>query len=138
MKIPQVLFGCLLLSACQNNNTSTNQSGPKSDTQGVKMGAASPAQSVSIATTGRAASVAMLNDMRGMMEDIKHMSMSGDPDQDFAIMMKMHHQLAITMAGRELQAGADVSLKEMAEKTIAEQQEEVSELNTFLQTIRRV
>ena len=42
------------------------------------------------------------------------MPMSGDPDVDFAMMMRIHHQGAIDMANAELSNGKDPQLKKMA------------------------
>lgn len=91
-----------------------------------------PQQSQSSPPEGRLASEAMLEDMRRMMADMKAMTMSGDPDHDFAMMMKRHHEGAITMAQRELQSGADAELKEMAGKMIQDQKTEAAELQEFL------
>ena len=40
----------------------------------------------------------MQGSMKGMMKNMESMKMSGDPDRDFATMMKTHHQGAIDMA----------------------------------------
>ena len=42
------------------------------------------------------------------------MPMSGDPDVDFAMMMRIHHQGAIDMANAELSNGKDPQMKKMA------------------------
>ena len=42
------------------------------------------------------------------------MPMSGDPDVDFAMMMRIHHQCAIDMANAELSNGKGPQMKKMA------------------------
>jgi uncharacterized protein (DUF305 family) len=43
--------------------------------------------------------------MHNMMDDMMAMKMTMDPDEDFAMMMKMYHQRAIEMANAELKEG---------------------------------
>ena len=76
---------------------------------------------------------AMHDAMSGSMEQMKSMTMSGDPDHDFAMMMKHHHQGAIDMAQSEIAGGTDEQLKQMAQKMIDEQQKEIAEFDTFMQ-----
>lgn len=71
--------------------------------------------------------------MSGSMEQMKSMTLSGDPDYDFAMMMKHHHQGAIDMARSEIAGGTDAQLKQMAQKLIDEQQKEIAEFDTFMQ-----
>lgn len=76
------------------------------------------------------------SDMRGsmmdMMKNMESMKMTGDTDQDFAAMMKMHHQGAIDMAQQELKNGKDAKLKTMAKRIIAAQQKEMKEFDQWL------
>jgi uncharacterized protein (DUF305 family) len=58
--------------------------------------------------------------------------MSGDPDKDFAMMMKMHHQKALQMAQKELEIGKSPAMKAMATKILAAQQKEIAELDRWL------
>jgi uncharacterized protein (DUF305 family) len=67
-----------------------------------------------------------------MMKSMESMKTTGDPDRDFAMMMKMHHQGAIDMAQMELKSGKDASLKAMAKKIIAAQQKEIKEFDQWL------
>lgn len=59
------------------------------------------------------------------------MTMSGDVDKDFAMMMTMHHQAAIKMAEIEAASGMDGALKALATKMKAAQQEEIQKLEPF-------
>lgn len=58
--------------------------------------------------------------------------MSMDPDHDFAMMMKMHHQGAIAMSQKELQIGTNTTIKQMAQKIIDAQQKEIAQLDSFM------
>ena len=85
------------------------------------------------------ASSAMANggmDMRGMMKDMgskmSSMPMSGDPDVDFAMMMRIHHQGAIDMANAELSGGKDPQMKKMAKAIIAAQKKEIAQFDAYL------
>ena len=75
-------------------------------------------------------------DMKSMMKDMNDkmasMSMSGNPDVDFAMMMRMHHQGAIDMAQAELQSGKDSQMRRMATNIIKAQKKEIAELDKFL------
>jgi uncharacterized protein (DUF305 family) len=70
-----------------------------------------------------------MNDMESKM---KGMSMSGDTDKDFAIMMSTHHQSAVDMAKLELKNGMSSKLKQMAQKTVSDQTKEINEFKTWL------
>jgi uncharacterized protein (DUF305 family) len=74
----------------------------------------------------------MHNAMTAMMNDMQTMETSGDPDQDFAMLMRRHHQAAIDMARVEIVNGKDEKLKAMAQKMIDDQQKEVTEFFNFL------
>lgn len=75
-------------------------------------------------------------DMKSMMKDMNDkmssMSMSGNPDVDFAMMMRIHHQGAIDMAQAELQAGKEPQMRKMATNVIKAQKKEIAELDMFL------
>ncbi len=57
---------------------------------------------------------------------------SGDADVDFARQMIVHHQGGIEMARVELQHGKDAKMRQTAEKIIADQQEEIGDLQAWL------
>jgi len=75
-------------------------------------------------------------DMKAMMKDnndkMAGMTMTGKPDVDFAMMMKMHHQGAIQMSEAQLKDGKDPEMKKMARKIIADQKKEIAQLDKFL------
>lgn len=75
----------------------------------------------------------MMSIMHQMMAKMDTMKMTKDPDNDFAMMMRTHHQGAIDMANLELKSGSDATMKQMATSIIKSQQEEITQLTAFLQ-----
>lgn len=75
-------------------------------------------------------------DMKAMMKDMNDkmsaMPMSGDPDVDFAMMMRIHHQGAIDMAQAELRDGKAPQMRKMASEIISAQKKEIAEIDKFL------
>ena len=76
---------------------------------------------------------AMHDAMDNSMQQMHSMKPTGDPDYDFAQMMKYHHQGAIDMAKAEVAGGTDEQLKQMAQKMIDDQQKENAAFDRFLQ-----
>jgi len=74
----------------------------------------------------------MMTIMHQMMSKMDTMTMTQDPDNDFAMMMRTHHQGAVDMANLELKSGKDATMKQMAQSIIASQQAEIIQLTTFL------
>lgn len=77
-------------------------------------------------------------DMKGMMKDMSEkmssMKMSGNPDVDFAMMMRIHHEGAIQMAEVELRDGKEASMKKMAKDIISAQKKEIAQIDKFIST----
>ena len=75
-------------------------------------------------------------DMKSMMKEMNDkmnsMPMTGKPDIDFAMMMRVHHEGAIHMAQAELKAGKEPQMRKMAQKVISAQKKEIVELDKFL------
>lgn len=75
-------------------------------------------------------------DMMSVMKDgnqqMMSMSMTGKPDVDFAMMMRVHHLSALKMAEIELRDGKDAKMRDTAKKIIASQKKEISEFESFL------
>ena len=75
-------------------------------------------------------------DMKPMMMDMQNkmsaMKSSGNVDVDFAKMMRLHHQSAITMAEAELKNGKDVQMRKMAKDIIYAQKKEIAAFDKFL------
>lgn len=74
----------------------------------------------------------MMGLMHNMMTEMESMEMTNDPDIDFAAMMIMHHEGAITMSNLELAEGANAEMKGKAQAIIAEQQQEQQQMQAIL------
>jgi uncharacterized protein (DUF305 family) len=66
------------------------------------------------------------------MDGMQKMTMTGDTDKDFAMMMKMHHQQALNMAEMELANGKSSEMKAMAKQIIASQKKEIAQFDKWL------
>jgi uncharacterized protein (DUF305 family) len=75
---------------------------------------------------------AMKKSMMSGMDGMQKMQLSGDPDKDFAMMMKMHHQKGIEMAQMELDHGKSPAMKTMAKKIISAQKKESAQFDQWL------
>ena len=75
-------------------------------------------------------------DMKAMMKDMNdqmaNMQMSGDPDVDFARMMRIHHVGAVDMAKAQLRDGKNPQMRKMAQDIIAAQNKEIAIFDKFL------
>lgn len=114
--------------ACNDSNntsdaTSTTDTGHHSAHQNTSTGSTD---------TSALAGKDMMSMMNSMMDNMKGMQSTGNPDNDFAALMKAHHLGAIEMAQMEVAWGTDPQIKQMAQKMIDDQQREVSEFNSFL------
>lgn len=67
----------------------------------------------------------------GEMNAHQGMSMTGDADYDFAVNMRKHHQMAVTMAQAEMKNGKNAEMRDMASKIIVAQRKEVAELDRW-------
>ena len=57
---------------------------------------------------------------------------TGDSDNDFAVLMIVHHQSATEMAHAQIEFGKDAGLKTMAQKMIDDQNMEIDEFQNWL------
>lgn len=74
----------------------------------------------------------MKKSMMSGMDRMQKMSMSGDTDKDFAMLMKMHHQQALEMAKPEIAHGKSPELKAMARKIVKDQTKEIAQLDAWI------
>jgi len=81
---------------------------------------------------GAAGSSDMKASMMMGMDGMQKMTMSGDTDKDFAMMMKMHHQQALNMAEMELAHGKSPEMKAMAKQIIVAQKKEIAQFDKWL------
>ena len=68
-----------------------------------------------------------------MMTSMQNMKMTGNPDNDFVMMMIPHHQGAIDMAEVEVKYGKDAKLQDMAKAIIKAQTQEIGEMKKWQQ-----
>ena len=80
----------------------------------------------------QSASNAMMKSMQSGMTKMMGMKMTGDPDHDFAMMLKMHHQGAVEMADLEIKQGTNAQVKALATRIKATNQKEIKELDQFM------
>ena len=83
-----------------------------------------------------------MNGMNGMkhMDGTKHtegMSMTGDVDYDFAVNMRMHHQMAVDMSQAQLKNGKSPKLRTMATSIIAAQKKEIASLDQWIKATKK-
>lgn len=81
---------------------------------------------------GAAGSQDMKASMMMGMDGMQKMTMSGDTDKDFAMMMKMHHQQALKMAEMELVNGKSAEMKAMAKQISVAQKKEIAHFDNWL------
>lgn len=72
--------------------------------------------------------------MQQGMDKMKSLQMTGDIDKDFATMMISHHEDGISMAKLEAKHGMSKQLKQMAQKSISDQQKDIKEFQDWLST----
>ncbi len=86
--------------------------------------------------------MAGMKDMSGMkhtqgMKHVEGMSMTGDVDYDFAVNMRMHHQMAVDMSQAQLKSGKSPKLRSLATNIIAAQKKEIAVLDLWLKTAKK-
>ena len=120
----------VLLASCSGNDnksateTTTTENTVRQDTSSATANAAAPAPASSTAD--------FQGIMSKMMTDMHGMTMTQDPDHDFAMMMKRHHEGAIEMANLELSNGGNAELKQVAQKIVDDSHRDIAELDAFM------
>ena len=69
--------------------------------------------------------------MQAMDDKMKGMSLTGDPNMDFVMMMTPHHQAAVDMTEAYLKYGKDPQLAQMARAIVSSQTREIKEMNAW-------
>jgi uncharacterized protein (DUF305 family) len=114
-----LLLSVAVLAGCNNDNQKTDDHSSHGDHGD--------------ATGTNTTAIRELHDaMTRMMTDLRNSQASGDPDKDFAIMMKVHHLAAVKMAKTELRAGTDSTMRSLAERIIADQDREIAVFDVFI------
>jgi uncharacterized protein (DUF305 family) len=99
----------------------------KAQAHGGAHGTAAPA-----APSQTAGGMDMMSMMNNNHQKMMSMPMTGKPDVDFDMMMRMHHLAGIPMAQAQLRHGEETKMREMARKIIASQKKEIGQLEAFL------
>ena len=81
---------------------------------------------------GKPGSADMKQMMMTGMEGMHKMTMTGDTDKDFAMMMKMHHQQGVEMARMQLAHGKSADMKRLAKNIISSQNKEIAQFDSWL------
>lgn len=74
----------------------------------------------------------MKKSMMTRMDGMNKMTMSGDIDKDFVMMMKIHHQQAVDMSEMEIAHGKSPEMKAMAKQIITAQKHEIAKFDQWL------
>lgn len=123
----------IVVAACSNDGTkSANSSDSANTTTTVETPTNSTTDNSTNTTTPTTSTANLMDIMNKNMQEMKSMQSTGNPDNDFAAMMKTHHMGALEMAQAELSQGTNAEMKSMAQKMVDAQQKEIAELNTFL------
>ena len=113
------------MASCGNPSTKQNDEHSNMNHDSMSSGNMDTSSSQASATSGA---------MDKMMSDMHQMEMTGNADVDFAMMMKAHHQGAVDMAKEELRSGTDDQVKSIAQKIVADQEKEIDELESFVES----
>ena len=121
------------LGACNNNGQQEDSADTVNhSTQHGTIEDTDASTSMQSTDTAGMSGKSMMSIMQSNMDQMKGLASTGNPDNDFASMMKVHHMGALEMAQLQMAKGTDTQLKQMAQKMIEAQQSEIAELNTFL------
>lgn len=91
-----------------------------------------PAGAKGMGTMHAMGSMDMKAHMRGSMENMQNMTLTGNADKDFAMMMRMHHQCAVEMAQMQVSHGKNAEMNAMAKKIVTTQTKEVAQLDRWI------
>lgn len=117
----------LVFSACGNNSGTNNEAATSSREVATEAHNQDHAQhKMDSEKMG-----GMMGHMHENMKEMHSLELTGDPDYDFAKMMAKHHEGAIRMAEEELSNGKDEKLKQMAQKSMTTNREEIKKLEAF-------
>lgn len=94
--------------------------------------AAQPAAATATPAPGFAG---MMSAMEGTVRATKSMPMTGNVDRDFANMMISHHEAGIAMSKIEQASGTHPQLRKLAAQDVAEQEKDIANMRSYLQTI---
>jgi uncharacterized protein (DUF305 family) len=111
----------VIMASCNNDEKNSTHTGHKDKpTQGK----------TSVRDT--ASNTGMMVLMHENMAAMKAIPSKGNADQDFAALMRIHHQGAVEMAQLELAEGKDTAMRNLAKNIINSQQKEIGLFDRFL------
>ena len=108
------------------------QTGPANGMGGMNPDMKKPMPMMTDKGMGMGAGMDMKPMMADMQDKMSAMKPSGNTDVDFAMMMRVHHQSAVTMAEAELKNGKDPQMRMMAKDIIRAQKKEIAAFDKFL------
>ncbi|WBA42316.1 DUF305 domain-containing protein [Hymenobacter canadensis] len=123
--------GTLLLGSCNSDKTADSAAATETGTApaaGDMAGMDHSTMDYSAMGHDAAGASPLVASMNGMMQQMMAEKPKGNTDHDFAHMMLAHHQGAVAMADIELRDGKDATMRQMAEKIKADQQQEITAL----------
>ena len=74
----------------------------------------------------------MMSILHSMMRSMDSLTMTNDPDNDFARIMKVHHKGGVEMSDLVMQKGNDPVLNELASQMTSQNLKEIASLDSFL------
>lgn len=126
LKLPVVLLGaCLIFGACSKEKTTETTTTTTEETMDMDM------DDDMDRDTMKAGSNEVMDKMHDHMESMRKIKLTGDPDNDFALLMAEHHKGGIEMAEEQVDEGTDTMLVNMAKRMITMQKDEREKLDDF-------
>jgi len=116
---------CLMVWACNDRTESASSEERTTDTGSAMAVGEDTAMN-------RNSSAQLKESIDKMMSQMKSMTPTGDPDNDFAMMMMVHHQGAVDMAQVQINNGTDTSLVAIARHIDSTSKKQIAELDSFL------
>ncbi|UYZ64878.1 DUF305 domain-containing protein [Hymenobacter weizhouensis] len=126
----------MLLGACNNQNPTDNATAEASATTASTDEHAGHAD-MAADGAGSGATASLTGAMAKMMQQMHAFKPAGNKDHDFAHHMMVHHQGAVDMAEVLLKEGKDATLRQMAEKILADQKKEIGQLEAVATRLDR-
>lgn len=122
------------ITGCNDNKTTAEKDKNDTTVSQVKNGSMDTMQRMD--TMQMNMDSGFMASMNSIMDEMKNIKMTGDFDIDFANMMVAHHQAAIDMSKKEVSTGKDGKIKDMAQKIIVSQKQEIQQLKEFVKNYK--
>ena len=129
--------GTLLLNSCNSDKAAdTTATATSAETAPATTDSATAGDMAGMDHAKMAAGTSpLMASMNEMMAKMDAMKPKGNTDHDFAHMMLEHHRGAVAMADIELRDGKDATMRQMAEKIKADQQQEIGEMEPIAERL---